>query len=229
MIYVVVDRRRDVILLDFLRDYEKRLTEESLTCEKSFVWFDAFAKRRLSTCCMSARFETKSVQVELACTRWNLASLLLYLAGDSLVDEPLSDDELKTIVDQFQEAAGIFTALRATMTQLRMDQITNDMEDDTLAALANYSLSGAQATLMAKATSAHVKAKLACGAYELLESIRNYSECPRQMLDDVTNKTLYFQACAQFYQSNKDRDDGKHGLVIARRQNALAKMQNVSC
>ena len=203
------------------------MTEESITSDKSFVWFDAFAKRRLSTCCMSARVESESVQVELACTRWNLASLLLYLAGESLVDGPLTDHELKSIVSQFQEAAGIFTALRTSVTQLRLDHITPDMEDETLAALAKYALSGAQATLITRTTSDHLKAKLACGAHELLESIRNYSECPKQLVDDVTNKTYYFHACAEFYQSNKDRDDGKHGLVIARRQKALASCEKI--
>ena len=225
----IVDRR-DTTTLKFLRDYEEVLSEhiaqnsDQKHLEKPFVWFDAFGKKSCLPCCSGAKTNSTSLEFELICVRWNIASLLAYLGGKALENEP-TDEQLKQAVSYFQEAAGIFSALRAFGSIFRVENATNDMEDETLAALEKYCLSGAQAAYMVKATSNKTKAKLAHGAYHLLTTISG--DCPINIIEDAKHKSQFFLSNAHFYQGKYDAEEAKHGLVVARYQKALDLSESI--
>ena len=229
----IVDRR-DTTTLKFLRDYEGVLSEHNAqnsnqnNLEKPFMWFDAFEKKSCLPCCSGSKTNSTSLEFELVCVRWNIASLLAYLGGKALENEP-TDEQLKQSVSYFQEAAGIFSALRAFGSIFRVENATNDMEDETLAALEKYCLSGAQAAYMVKITSNQTKAKLAHGAYHLLTAVSG--DCPISIIDDARHKSKFFLSNAHFYQGKHDAEEAKHGLVVARYKKALdisESIKNVS-
>ena len=218
--------------MKFLRDYEEVLIEhktKDLNQKKPFVWFEAFEEKSCLPCCGGVKTSSTSLEFELACVRWNVASLLVHLGGKSLENEP-TDEQLKESVSHFQEAAGIFSALRAFGSTFRVENATNDMEDDTLVALEKYSLAGAQAAYMTKVTANQTKAKLSHGAYHLLTSVAG--DCPINIIEDARHKSKFFLSNAHFYQGKHDAEEAKHGLVVARFQKALdisLSVKDVSC
>ena len=200
--------------LDFLETYEKQLIESSEAISNNFVWYDAFEQKSRLCKCLTRQTGDNTVEFELACIRWNIASLVAYLACENIT-ETQNESILQTSCKDLQKAAGMFGALRSYVGKLRLDGLTHDLEDETLAALENYCLAAAQVAILVKFDEKMTKAKVAAGSSSLLDRVVD-TEIPKSLRHDISVKSAYMQSLSEFYLSEVAKENAEHGQRIAR-------------
>ncbi|KAK6631602.1 hypothetical protein RUM44_006131 [Polyplax serrata] len=191
-----------------------------------FKWKDAFDKGSI--------FGTKiglticSLSYERVCVLYNIAALQSAVAASQLLD---SDDALKLAAKLFQQAAGIFSHLKAAVVVAIHTEPTPDLNIDTLNALSALMLAQAQEIFVRKAILDQMKdaiiAKLCYQTEEMYaevvnlfqkEILRNLWE--KDWIPIVTGKQAAYHALAEYFQSLVCKSKKLIGEEIARLEHA---------
>ncbi|PVV05046.1 hypothetical protein BB560_000439 [Smittium megazygosporum] len=129
----------------------------------------------------------------------------------------------------FQKAAGAFNLLRTSVTTECRNELSSDMNSNSLNFLEKLMLAQAQECTFCKSISTNMKnaniAKVAVAASELYQecldsgnSLSFSSNVYQPWKEEILFKIKYFSAVAQFRQAKDCLEKGKHGEEIARLQ-----------
>lgn len=197
-----------------------------------FKWLNAFDRQGWLgglTSTTTAYTMSTNLLYEKACVLFNIAALSSLLASSQRLD---SEEGLKTATMQFQNAAGVFSALSVPLPQGSTEQKpTEDLMPECLEALSCLCLAQAQQCLVLKATKDSKKdaivAKLAAHARDLFGKAREKMESEkvrglweREWTATVTSKHALYSGLTQLHQAGVCQEQGKIGEKIARLQKA---------
>ncbi|ESO12822.1 hypothetical protein HELRODRAFT_62983 [Helobdella robusta] len=170
-----------------------------------FKWQDAFPylKSKTATALMLA-----SGTYEKVCVLFNVASMATCVACQQKLD---TDEGLKTAAKLYQQASGIFTYLQTIVPSVfTTTESTNDLQLETLSALASLTLAQAQDIFIKKAIQDSMKASLLSKLSQQCSLL--YEETSKQMQSESLKsifpkdfagvssvKQIVFQALAFYY------------------------------
>lgn len=191
-----------------------------------FKWKDAFDKGSIFGA--KIRLTISSLAYERVCVLFNIAALQSAVAASQSLD---NDEGLKLAAKLFQQAAGIFAHLKATVMVAIHQEPTPDLNPDTLHALSQLMLAQAQEIFVKKAVQDKMKdavvAKLCSQAEELYaEVLKTFQkEFLRHLWDKdwiptVAGKQAAYHALAEYYQSLVCKSSKQIGEEIARLEHA---------
>ncbi|XP_065157108.1 programmed cell death 6-interacting protein-like, partial [Atheta coriaria] len=172
-----------------------------------FKWKDAFDKGSIFGVRSSQTIA--SLSFERICVLFNIASLQSAVASTQALD---NDEGLKLAAKLFQQAAGNYNHLKATVIQSIQQEPTSDLNPDTLGALAQLMLAQAQEIFVHKAILNNMKdavvAKLAAHCEDLYgDCAKIFQKEPHKGLFDrewtslILGKQAAYQGIAYLYQS----------------------------
>ncbi|KAJ8724698.1 hypothetical protein PYW08_016172 [Mythimna loreyi] len=189
-----------------------------------FKWKDAFDKGSLFGGRMSLTIS--SLAYERMCILFNIGAMQSLIAAQQPVE---TEDSLKQAAKLFQQAAGVFSFLKANIMMAVHQETTPDLHPETLDALAKLMLAQAQEVIAYKCIRDEMKesmvAKVCAQADELYtdalramqkEQLKSLWE--RDWLTVMQSKQLMFRGLAQLYQAGVCRANKSVGEEIARLQ-----------
>ncbi|XP_063827732.1 programmed cell death 6-interacting protein [Ostrinia nubilalis] len=217
---------------DQLVALEKKIPPQEV--QIPFKWKDAFDKGSIFGGRMSLTIS--SLAYERMCVLFNMAALQSALAAQQPLD---TEDSLKLAAKLFQQAAGIFTYLKANVMLAVHQETTPDLAPDTLAALAQLMLAQAQEVIAYKCIRDEMKesmvAKVCAQCEELytdaLRALQKDALKPlweRDWIPTVTAKQMAFRGLTQFYQSLVCRANKSVGEEISRLQLAVELLRGAA-
>uniref|UniRef100_F1KVB4 Apoptosis-linked gene 2-interacting protein X 1 n=1 Tax=Ascaris suum TaxID=6253 RepID=F1KVB4_ASCSU len=173
----------------------------------AFKWKDAFDKGSLFF--SKASLTLTDGSFERAAVLFNCGALMSAIAASQAMH---TDEEMKTSAKLFQQAAGVFAALKDTVLSLVQQEPTPDLMPDTLAVLSAIMLAQAQEAIYIKAEkdamkpSALVKIASQCAEFYQEAQKQLHKDSVRGLFDKewvstVTGKSLAMSALAQYHQA----------------------------
>uniref|UniRef100_A0A2R5LI09 Putative programmed cell death protein n=1 Tax=Ornithodoros turicata TaxID=34597 RepID=A0A2R5LI09_9ACAR len=218
--------------LEIMYRYYDQLTSLESKCPASdiqipFKWKDAFDKGGFFG--GSASLTLSSLAYEKICILFNMAAMQTQIAADLGCDT--NDDEaMKTCAKYFQQASGIFQQLKHTAPPVHQD-LTPDLEADTVTALQSLMLAQAQESFYHKAAADQMKHAIIAKVASQCEDL--YADAARQMGRDslknlwekewlavISSKQASFGAIAQYNQAMVCRANKDVGEELSRLQYA---------
>uniref|UniRef100_A0A915BQU5 MHD domain-containing protein n=2 Tax=Parascaris univalens TaxID=6257 RepID=A0A915BQU5_PARUN len=173
----------------------------------AFKWKDAFDKGSLFF--SKASLTLTDGSFERAAVLFNCGALMSAIAASQAMH---TDEEMKTSAKLFQQAAGVFAALKDTVLSLVQQEPTPDLMPDTLSVLSIIMLAQAQEAIYIKAEkdamkpSALVKIASQCAEFYQEAQKQLHKESVRGLFDKewvgtVTGKSFAMSALAQYHQA----------------------------
>ncbi|KAK3913615.1 Programmed cell death 6-interacting protein [Frankliniella fusca] len=192
-----------------------------------FKWKDAFDKGTFFGGRIS--LTVSSLSYEKVCVLFNIAALQSAVASSQSL---VSDEGLKLAAKLFQQSAGIFNHLKATVMLAIQQDPTPDLNPDCLAALGAVMLAQAQEMFAQKAMHDNMKpaviAKLCAQAEELyaeaLKALQKEQLKPlweRDWITLVAGKQASFHGLAEYFQGLVAHEDKAIGEEISRLEKAV--------
>ncbi|KAL0831687.1 hypothetical protein ABMA28_001234 [Loxostege sticticalis] len=217
---------------DQLVALEKKIPPQEV--QIPFKWKDAFDKGSIFGGRMSLTIS--SLAYERMCVLFNMAAMQSGVAAQEPLD---TEDSLKLAAKLFQQAAGIFSYLKANIMMAVHQETTPDLNPDTLGALAQLMLAQAQEVIAYKCIRDEMKesmvAKVCAQCEELytdaLRSLQKDSLKPlweRDWIPTVSAKQMAFRGLAHFYQSLVCRANKMVGEEISRLQFAVEQLRGAA-
>ncbi|XP_065214385.1 programmed cell death 6-interacting protein-like [Planococcus citri] len=193
----------------------------------AFKWKDAFDKGSLFT--GRASLTLTSFKYECICVLFNIGALQSSVAATQSVE---SDDGLKLAAKLFQLAAGIYKHIKETVQESFQQDLTPDLNTETLSVLTYLMLAQAQEIFALKAI--HDQMKDAVIAKLCAQCEEYYTDTARLMQKDfvrplvgaswislVVGKCHIFRGLAEYFQSLVCKSKKEVGEEIARLQASI--------
>ncbi|XP_076336080.1 programmed cell death 6-interacting protein-like isoform X2 [Tachypleus tridentatus] len=198
-----------------------------------FRWKDAFDKGSFFGGYTSLTLS--NLTYERVCILFNIAAMQSQIAA-SQGNEISNDEALKSAAKYFQQACGIFQHLKNTVMSSIQQELTPDIQPDTLGALQALMLAEAQESFFHKAAADKMKdaiiAKVASQCEELYadalkqlqkESLKHLWE--KDWILNVAGKQAAFHAIAEYHQALVCKSKKEVGEEVARLQHASELMK----
>nr|ABG82044.1 ALG-2 interacting protein x [Penaeus monodon] len=192
-----------------------------------FKWKDAFDKGSIFGGRIS--LTVSSLSYEKVCVLFNIAAMQSQVAAAKSAD---SEEEMKLSAKLFQSASGIFSHLKTVVYSALQQDLTPDLQPETLSALASLMLAQAQEVITVHAIRGRKKdaivAKLCAQCEDMYgETLKLFQrESIKQLWDRgwiprISGKQAGYAGLAEYHQSRVCNSDKSVGEEIARLNKGL--------